>query len=47
MSLPVIDHCHITGRVRGLLHHACNVYLGAYEKEENGIIDSRCEDYLR
>jgi hypothetical protein len=27
-----IDHCHRTGRVRGLLCHTCNVRVGAYEK---------------
>ena len=25
---PVIDHCHETNKVRGLVHHNCNSMLG-------------------
>jgi len=29
---PVLDHCHGTGRIRGLLCAGCNTALGRYEK---------------
>jgi len=40
----VVDHDHETGKVRGLLCHGCNTFLGKYEKREP-IID-RVKAYL-
>lgn len=31
---PVIDHCHQTNRVRGILCHTCNIALGYIENAD-------------
>jgi hypothetical protein len=40
-----IDHNHTTKKVRGLLCHRCNVYVGFYEKSEP--FRGRIREYLR
>lgn len=39
-----IDHCHTTGRVRGLLCHQCNWYLGIIDADI-AILD-RIKEYI-
>lgn len=41
---PQIDHCHKTGKFRGILCTLCNISLGHIEKE--GFLD-KALDYLR
>ncbi len=41
---PVVDHCHATGLVRGILHSNCNVLLGM-AKDSTGIL-LKAVDYL-
>ena len=38
----VIDHCHETGEIRGVLCHECNMTLGFIEKEQY----NKCIEYL-
>lgn len=41
-----IDHCHETGRVRGLVCHACNVRVGAYERLMHDVGEGPLKAYL-
>lgn len=33
-SMPVVDHDHVSGKVRGILCHRCNIRLSAIEDRE-------------
>ena len=37
LTRPQLDHCHVTGFIRGALCHSCNIKLGWYEKRRREI----------
>ena len=39
-----VDHCHNTGKIRGLLCHCCNTGLGLFKDNEDILLKAR--DYL-
>ncbi len=43
-NVMTIDHCHKTGRVRGVLHKGCNTFLGL--AKDSPTILRRAADYL-
>jgi len=43
-NLLVVDHCHATGKVRGLLCHNCNRALGLLKDNKANLV--RALDYL-
>ena len=46
IGVLAIDHCHKTGRVRGLLCHPCNARLGSYEILIDKFGEGRIKEYL-
>ena len=40
-----VDHCHVTKRIRGLIHHTCNSGLGMFN--DSIIKLTQAIDYLR
>lgn len=42
---PVVDHCHLTGKVRGILCYGCNVAIGWIEKD--AARTARCAKYIQ
>ena len=45
----VLDHCHTTGYIRGILHRGCNCLLGKIENnlKRNRVDDIRLESILK
>lgn len=43
----VVDHCHRTGKVRGILCHGCNVRVGRLEPDIDNPLNASAIDYIR
>ena len=41
-----LDHCHRTGRKRGLVHPRCNVWIGGFEKAIAAVGLARVQAYI-
>ena len=44
-NMLAVDHCHKTGKVRGLIHRRCNTGMGMFD--DDAIKLSQAVDYLR
>lgn len=42
----VIDHCHTTGEIRGVLCHECNILIGAFERMDTQNALQNAADYV-
>lgn len=45
LNVAHVDHCHTTGKVRGLLCSSCNTGLGLFKDSSNNLI--RAIEYLK
>jgi hypothetical protein len=44
MDKPNIDHCHTTGKVRGLLCNGCNTGIGMFKESIPALL--KAADYI-
>ena len=33
MRSSCVEHCHTTGKIRGLVHNKCNIFIGIVEDQ--------------
>ncbi len=43
-AVTAVDHCHVTGKVRGIIHRQCNLMIGL--AKENPLILKKAAEYL-